>query len=47
MGAIYLNLCIASKDFKLIIDFAAEIPKFELFSDEDLGEPEADGLSRP
>lgn len=34
----------ASKDFKLIIEFADNIPKYELISDEYVGNPEVKGL---
>ena len=33
----------ASKNIKLIIEYAVKIPKFELFSDEDIGEIEVKG----
>lgn len=33
----------ASNNIKLIIEFTVEIPKFELFSDEDVGKPEVKG----
>ena len=33
----------ASKNIKLIIEFSGEIPKFEVFSDENIGKPETKG----
>ncbi len=33
----------ASKNIKLIVEFPSEIPKFQLSSDEDIGEPEVNG----
>jgi|CEGE01.1.fsa_nt_gi hypothetical protein len=33
----------ASKNIKLIMEFSSEIPKYELSSDEDIGNPEANG----